>query len=191
MHGATFARKRLALFAIAALISTEVQWIIVLGCRVRWRDGALQGPLGRRITRAAEVFHGLDQKGEAAQIVVTGGVVWSGERECDAMSDALLELRVPASRILTESHARTTRENAAYTAELLRPYKSPGDTFLLVTSDWHTRRAEMLFRAEDLPVEVRPAIDTTVYPRRLAWRARERLALFKDSLLVAVRGLRS
>lgn len=168
-----------------------MQWVIVLGCRVRWQDGALQGPLGRRITRAAEIFHELDQKSAAAQVVVTGGVLWDGERECDAMNVALRDLRVPSSRILNEPHARSTRENASYTAALLRPYLAPEDALLLVTSDWHAPRAEMLFRAANLEIKSHAAIDTAPYPARLVWRARERVAMLKDRALLLAKGRRS
>ena len=89
-------------------------------------------------------------------------------------------------RTLTEPHARTTRENASYTAALLQPYLEPNDKLLLVTSDWHTRRAVMLFQASELPAIAAPAVDDVSYPRRVFWHAREGVALVKDRLLLAL-----
>lgn len=186
MQRATFARKRLANVGIAGLITPEVQWIIVLGCRVRWENGALHGALGRRVAHAAQVFHDLERTSSLAQVVATGGVLWDGERECNAMQEALAGLGVPRARILTEPHARTTRENATYTSSLLQPYLEPGDKALLVTSDWHIRRALMLFCASDLPVAAAPAIDDASYAHRIFWRVREGVALVKDRVLLEV-----
>ena len=186
MQRATFARKRLANAGIAALITSEVQWIIVLGCRARWENGTLHGALGRRVAHAAGIFHELERASSPAQIVATGGVLWDGERECMAMERALLSLSVPRRRILTEPHARTTRENATYTASLLKPYLEADDKVLLVTSDWHSRRALTLFRASALPVVAAPASDDASYPQRFFWHAREGLALVKDRVLLSV-----
>ena len=156
---------------------------------MRWQRGALQGPLGRRIACAAEVFHDLDKGAAAAQVVVTGGVVWGAERECDAMRTALLDLHVPASRILTEPHARSTRENAAYTAALLQPYLTPGDALTLVTSDWHAPRAHMLFQAANLDTSGAHATDEGSYPQKALWHVRERVATLKDRALLLAKHL--
>ncbi|MFO0667270.1 MAG: YdcF family protein [Polyangiaceae bacterium] len=171
-----------------------MQWILVLGCRVERSGSALRGTLSRRVEHAAKVFRELDQAGEAAQVVATGGIRWEGELECDAMRDALIGLGVPSSRILTEPHARNTRENANYTAALLQPYLANGDRLLLVTSDWHLPRADMLFREAGLPATPHcpqePA-DMMALPRRLFWRAREGVAMVKDRILVEAKRVSS
>lgn len=71
----------------------------------------------------------------------------------------LLRAGIPRAQILIESKARTTAENAKYSAALAQP--RPGDRWLLVTSAYHMPRALKCFRVagfdvEPYPVDFRP-----------------------------------
>jgi uncharacterized SAM-binding protein YcdF (DUF218 family) len=68
--------------------------------------------------------------------------------EADEMAGLLVEWGVPREAILLEEKARTTSENAAESARLLRARGVK--RVLLVTSSIHMRRALASFRAEGL-----------------------------------------
>ena len=99
----------------------------------------------------------------------------------------LVERGVPKGSILAESCARTTAENARYTASLLRPYRTDTDEVFLVTSHWHIPRASMLFKEAGLPTLATPAPDDHVGASRVVQSVRERVAWAKDRTLVLLR----
>jgi len=74
--------------------------------------------------------------------------------ESETMKTALVELGVPASRIVLESASHVTRDEAVLTARMLRE-RGIG-ACVLVTSDLHMRRALATFRRAGL--DARPAI---------------------------------
>lgn len=75
-------------------------------------------------------------------VAVTGGPAESGgESMARLMARALRDFNVPATWL--EEAARTTGENAAYTARLLEPAKVR--TIVLVTHGWHMPRARRAF----------------------------------------------
>lgn len=128
----------------------QAQAIVVLG-------GALSPPSGRsteidlqaaadRVWYAARLFHA----GKAPLLLLSGG----SERgrhaysEAQAMAVFLQDLGVPARAIWLEEGSRTTRENAAFSAPLL---KGRGiQNVLLVTSALHMPRALALFATQGL-----------------------------------------
>jgi len=138
--------------------------IVVLG-------GAMQHDADRPypgVSSAADRYwHGarLYRAGRADQIIVSGGRTRGrGPGLTEAAAAALLmgDLGVPREAIVLETRALTTRGNAVNVAELLS--QRPVESFLLVTSALHMRRAEAAFRRaglDPIPVaadfEVRPA----------------------------------
>lgn len=143
--------------------------LVVLGCRVR-HPAEPAGALDRRVSRAAEAY--LD--GVAPLVVVTGGRVWDGVREADAMLARLVARGVPRAAIAAECEARSTRENARLTARLLR---ARGATRVaVVTCTWHLPRALADFRAvglDPLGLAVAPPRRS---PARAAWERTRELA---------------
>lgn len=104
-----------------------------------------------RVWYAAQLYHA----GKAPLLVLSGGSDprTSVETEAGAMRGFLRDLGVPDSALLLEGRSRTTRENAIYSADLLR---SRGiRRILLVTSALHMHRAKKLF--EQQAIEVDPA----------------------------------
>ncbi len=84
-------------------------------------------------------------------------VVVSGNRgAAGAMKTFLTALQVPAERIVLEPAAESTRENALRVRELLGA--SPGETVLL-SSDYHMRRATAAFARAGLAVKPLPCPD--------------------------------
>lgn len=103
---------------------------------------------------ADRVWHGarLYHAGRAPLIVTSGGFnpIHADAPEALAMGVFLRDLGVPAANILSEDRSRSTRENAAFTAALLRMRGI--DHILLVTSAAHMPRALPLFEAQGLRV---------------------------------------
>jgi len=151
--------------------------LVVLGCRIVWtRRGQLAGAVGRRVQAAAEVF----ERERCTLLVASGGRVWDGIVEADAMCDALVSRGVPKERVLRERCSHTTRGNAQFTSALLS--RIGIDHAWLVTCDWHATRASALFRSCGLRVEVAPAFGPRAGLLTRSWRwARERIATRTDA----------
>jgi uncharacterized SAM-binding protein YcdF (DUF218 family) len=146
--------------------------LVVLGCRIGWTGGGeLAGAAGRRVRKAVEAF----EREECTLVVASGGRVWNGVVEADAMRDELVRLGVPSARVACERCSHTTGGNARFTSELLSR-KGIGRA-LLVTCDWHAPRASALFRTYGLRIEVVAAVGPRAGPLTRAWRwGRERAA---------------
>lgn len=81
--------------------------------------------------------------GRAPLVVLTGGGA-PGKTEARRMAAAITRLGVPDSTLLLEERSRSTRDNAQFTAALVKPRGVR--TILLVTSSLHMPRAALLFR---------------------------------------------
>ena len=115
--------------------------------------GRLYGPANLnaqadRVLHAAELYHA----GRVARLLLSGGAnpVISARSEAAVTRELLLALGVPAVAILVEEESRNTRQNAAFSARLLR--ERGIDRILLVTSALHMRRALARFRDQGLEV---------------------------------------
>lgn len=86
--------------------------------------------------------------------------------EAEFVYPLLESFGVPRARVLLESRARNTAENATFTKALVQP--KPGERWLLVTSAQHMPRAVGCFRRAGFPVEAYP-VDWHSFPR---WRFR-------------------
>lgn len=104
-------------------------------------------------------------------IIVSGGVPYSGldgkERtEADDMRDILVDMGVPEKNVVLENRSRNTKENALYSAEIL---KSRGaKKILLVTQAFHIRRAYAFFQKTGFEIVPVPTANQltrfTLYP---------------------------
>ena len=89
-------------------------------------------------------------------VIVSGGKVFAGKAaEAPIVARILVDLGVPADRVVIEEKSRDTRENALYTAGIARRagYRNP----VLVTSAYHMRRAVASFRRAGLEASPCPA----------------------------------
>jgi uncharacterized SAM-binding protein YcdF (DUF218 family) len=92
--------------------------------------------------------------GRAKHILVTGG---NGNLFPGAFSEGkwvksqLDELKVPDSSVLIEGNSRNTIENADFSRPILQK-AGLEPPYLLITSDFHMRRAYMIFRNRDYDV---------------------------------------
>jgi uncharacterized SAM-binding protein YcdF (DUF218 family) len=123
---------------------------------------------GNRIFKAAQ----LVRDGYAPKVIVSGPVIY-GQHECDLAIAMAERAGYPAAYFQHFEHeAHSTAEEAQDAASLLRSMGARH--VLLVTSDFHTRRAKKMFRAAmpDITFEVVAARDEHFTPRAW-WRDRE------------------
>jgi len=113
-----------------------------------------------RYWHAARLYHA----GRGQRILLSGGRdPRRPANPTEAQSGAifLADMGVPAEHLLLDNEARTTQQHVAHIAQLLEAHGL--ESFLLVTSASHMRRAEAVFRAGGLePIPV--ATDFRVEP---------------------------
>jgi len=105
----------------------------------------LDGATTQRVLTAARLWHR-----HGFGLVILSG---SPPAETEGMEDLITTLGVPAERVVRETRAVNTRENAIYSAEILR--ERGVETTVMVTSASHLRRAVKDF--ETVGVHVIPA----------------------------------
>lgn len=129
---------------------------------------------GRRILRAGELI----QQGYAPQALVSGPDGNYGRYECDLAIPFAVKAGDPESYFLHfEHHGRSTAEESKAVAKRLR--EMGVKRVMLVTSNYHTRRAGKVFRraAPDLDVVVESAPDQYFQPDSW-WKDREASKIF-------------
>lgn len=115
---------------------------LVLGVELD-ADDAPTEELARRVMAAARAYRG----GACARLVLCGGrLPGHGRSEAEVMARMLAALGVPKRILILEDQSRDTMENCRNAAALL------GGTgrVLVVTSDYHLRRAVMTARRAGL-----------------------------------------
>jgi uncharacterized SAM-binding protein YcdF (DUF218 family) len=144
--------------------------IVTFSPIVRWWTGALTGPWPEP---KGEVMIVLGSDGNASMIgensywrAVYAVHVWrlggwkeiivSGMGVAEPIRDFVVSQGVPAAAVRIEGKSGSTRENALFTAALLA---ADPRSKLLLTSDYHTRRAVRAFRNAGLEVTPGPFPD--------------------------------
>ncbi|MBU6342206.1 MAG: YdcF family protein [Bacteroidetes bacterium] len=125
---------------------------IVLGgyTRVNERIPAGQISFSRadRLTTALQLY----KTGKIRHILLSGGsgkLIGQELAEAPVVRVYLLQVGVPDSAIWVDDRSRNTRENAAFSKEIIEQ-RLPGATCLLITSAWHMRRAHPTFEQAGL-----------------------------------------
>ena len=104
--------------------------IVVLG-------GDWQG----RIQKGIQLF----KEGYAPRLVVTGGMLIAPDRtQADYLAEVAQRAGVPAAAIIKEGRSSSTWQDAVLTVDLAR--RLGWKRVIVVTSEWHSRRAAMVFR---------------------------------------------
>ncbi|WP_269497442.1 YdcF family protein [Castellaniella sp. S9] len=141
------------------------QAIVVLGGntannRDNWFEPYDRSTAVSRIETALKLY----EAGRAPLIVVSGAALDGGQSEAHMMAMALSNQGVPSHAIIQEDHSFTTRENAVYTAEVLRRLNI--DRILLVTSALHMPRAMASFQKTGLTPTAAPSPPQIVVPEQ-------------------------
>lgn len=132
----------------------EVAAIVVLAGGVVRADSVLPSPRLTedsidRCLHAARLYHA----GPPCLVVVTGGQLDPGGKippVAPIMRDFLVELGVPAERIVVEPRAQTTRDSAREVRAILRERPAGPGPVLLVTEASHMERSLRTFRKQGL-----------------------------------------
>lgn len=147
--------------------------IVVLGCRVE-ASGELSATLARRAAWAA-VAH---EAKLARWVIPSGGRRWGEHVEAEQLAAFLERRGVPSADILPELYSLTTAENAVFSTKILQ--RAGAKRALVVTCNWHMRRALACFRA--LGVEALPLPVPTPPSSLAAWTLRRAHELFSGRL---------
>ena len=119
---------------------------------------------GDRATRAAELF----REGKAPVVVASGRRLRPNAGTAELTEHDLMERGVPKEKILRFAHdADSTQEEAEALAKLARTKK--WRKVIVVTSNYHTRRARYIFRQvfpQDIETRVASARDGDFDPER-------------------------
>jgi len=177
--------------ALLAVPSWAGEAIVVLGTRVE-ADGSPSPALRERLAVARD----MAKVRPKATIIVTGGAVANGIAEGPAMAKWLRNNGIAGSRIVVESKARHTGENADFVVAVL---KAKGiDRITVVTSAFHVPRSLFHFRAAlkeqgmkgKVAVAAHGARDGLSGLARLRKNMRERRAIVRDARKRMVRRVR-
>ncbi len=104
-----------------------------------------------RLLQALDLY----SKGRIKKILITGG---SGsmvylDKEGIYLKPYLERLHIPASDILVESESKNTRENAVFSAEILKKAYPSGGKYILITSGYHMPRSIRCFAKAGVKAE--------------------------------------
>ena len=108
--------------------------------RARWRDTGPTPTLRRRVVKGVRTF----EKTGAVALLLTGGPAGRRPAEAEVMRDLARLAGTPEDRILIETQASTTFQNARRSADIMRRH---GWTRAVVVTDaMHIPRALLAFR---------------------------------------------
>lgn len=119
--------------------------IVILGFGLR-PDGSMRPELIERL-RAGYVRAFIST---ASPVIVTGGNPHAGVTEARVMADWLIAHGLPSQRIYLEPSARSTVENAEYSAQVMNQIGSRDA--VLITSGYHLPRALASFASAGVSV---------------------------------------
>ena len=123
----------------------NVYGIVVLGGAVDAQESKRQGRLVLN-RRSERVYASIDlaRRLPNAKLAYTGGAGVEGPSEAELVKPLLLKMGISEARIILETNARDTYENAVLTRELVK--QDITKVWLLVTSASHMPRAMGAFR---------------------------------------------
>ena len=154
----------------ALSVMPEADAIVLLGGATR--GDTHMGTLADLNRHADRLVHAVSlyKAGKARVLLVTGGSPAGGRPEARQIKDLLVVMGVPERHILLENVSRNTRENAAFSAQILQSREV--QQILLVTSAYHMRRAQALFERQGLtvipaPTDYQQVVTDRVLPRWL------------------------
>lgn len=119
------------------------------------RDRVYFGNGADRITHTLQLYN----EGKVKNIIVSGGLGFQqvpNSNAADRLASFLTMADVPDSVIIREPDAVNTYENAVKVAEILKD-RFPGQKYLLITSAFHMKRAQLCMEKQGIDFDVFPA----------------------------------
>lgn len=107
-----------------------------------------------RIFQALELY----KEGIIEKIFISGGsgaVLNQENKEAIILKDYLILIGIPNEDIIIEPYSKNTHENALEAAKYLNP-KENNETYLLITSAYHLRRAAACFKKQGFSFDIYP-----------------------------------
>jgi uncharacterized SAM-binding protein YcdF (DUF218 family) len=146
---------------------------IVLSGMVDLQSTGEHGPtqLNDNVERILVTFD-LLREGRVKNVLITG------EHEAQMLADLIAKWGIARERIVLEERAKNTRENATFSAPIVR--ERGWTKLLLVTSAFHMKRAAGCFRAAGLTFDTKP-VDWRTYGARGSFSPLPRTDAFNDS----------
>lgn len=120
----------------------KFKYAIVLGGMANFDDELKRIKFSEAVDRLLQAIR-LYKTGHIEKIIISGGsgsILYPEMIESEIIRTYLIEIGIPKSDILIENKSKNTRQNAIFTAELLKR-KNNHDTCLLISSSIHIRRA--------------------------------------------------
>jgi uncharacterized SAM-binding protein YcdF (DUF218 family) len=178
-----FRKWVVALVLLSALILSHSLWLAALGGWLVRTDPPARSDVavvlagdrsGYRILKAAEMV----RQGFTRTVLVSGPEELYGYNEADlAIPFAVRNGYPPSWFVAAPNQSHSTQEEAFAMLDVLR--KRSARTCLLVTSDYHTRRAGKIYRAAAPDVDFRVVgADTPYFKPSDWWHTREGRKLF-------------
>jgi len=113
-----------------------------------------------RIQKAVKLW----KRGLASYILFSGGGAadrrWDGSAGAKKMALEAMKRSIPQARIIIEQNSKDTRQNALNTSHILK--QKGWNEVILVTNDFHIKRAARLFEKENI----------RIYPAPIEWQMR-------------------
>jgi uncharacterized SAM-binding protein YcdF (DUF218 family) len=121
---------------------------VLLGGAMRYynseMDRVVYGSSADRFIQCMSLY----KKGKIKKILISGGsglLLQQQYKEAEQLKKVLLEMNIPDQDILIENQSKNTRENALFSAQILKK-NFPGNKILLITSGYHMRRSLGCFK---------------------------------------------
>lgn len=128
----------------------------LIGANIPWEDHATLGSHGDRVLQTFLLY----KAGKVKKVLITGispkTMMEAGQGETRRAAGLLVKWGVPAQDIIFEENARNTRENALFSAKILRN-RFPGGRYLLITSAYHMPRSAGCFAKVRVKTDQFPA----------------------------------
>jgi uncharacterized SAM-binding protein YcdF (DUF218 family) len=113
--------------------------VIVLGNPPK-KDGTIASNLQARLDIAINEY----RKGNVNKILLSGGSVYNSYVEAEIMKQYCINNEIDINDIIIENKARSTYDNALYSAMILNDYNV--DRIIIATSRFHKRRSNKIFK---------------------------------------------
>lgn len=116
------------------------------------KENLFLGKTADRIAQAVELY----KNSKIKKILISGGEISvlgkTQKKEVEEIAKYLIISGVPKDSIFMETHARNTKENAENCSKILKKHFK-NQTYLLITSGFHLRRANACFEKVGIKVD--------------------------------------
>lgn len=189
--------RRARRFLVTAAVLAAVLWFYLpgIGRYLATADApeqadaliVLSGDRGERMEYAFSLY----QAGLADLLIVTGGPLYADLSEADLLRRHAVHLGVPAEKIIMETKAVNTYQNALYTRKLMELYRL--ESAMVISSPYHMRRVRLMFnevyRDSGIRLVYVPVADSWFDPERWWETSKGRRLVLSEYAKLAVLAL--